>query len=439
MVGIQKIPAKNGWSMRRRISVAAALRCGVAALLSASFAAHSGPASAQSGITLDSQYTAFLDNGCNALFGGAPMAGDASQALTNLCTATAGASSGAGAGGATGVSQGSGTVVAQERAVRRRMEEARENQQGSRSPQLAAAAQPNLLAQGLFSKGGLSVFISGDYESKNRDVTALEDGYDSDLGSVTAGADYLLGTKGVVGVALNYQNLNGDFDGGGDFETMSYGVALYGSYFPRENLFADLVFGYARKDYDVNRVVAFNQGGAPIIAPTPITSNTDGNEFSLRGLVGYDVPMQRFTVGPRVGFNYVYTDIDGFTEKGSTGMELMFDDRSRTSFQSTLGVQASAAFSTGFGVLSPQVNLDWIHEFEDDQQSIDVQFAGDLRANATKFVFNSEDPDRDFFQFRLGLVAVLPQGIQPFIEYRQIFGHSFFDTYGGSIGVRLEL
>lgn len=392
-----------------------------------------------SGISLDDQYTFFLDNQCFNIFNGIPGAGEATVELATLCAATAPLAPGNGAGGATGASQGSGTVVAQEGALRRRMEEARENQQSSRVPQLASVAQQDLLAQNIFSQGGFSVFISGDYESRDRDRTSLEDGYDSDLGGVTAGADYLLGTKGVVGIAVNYQDLSGDFDGGGDFDTKSYGVALYGSYFPIENLFADLVFGYARKDYEVQRVVSFVDGATVVVPPSAISSDTDGNEFSVRGLVGYDVPIRRFTVGPRAGFNYVYTDIDGFTEQGSTGMELIFDDRSRTSLQSSVGVQASAAFSTGFGVLAPQINLDWIHEFEDDQQSIDVQFAGDLQATPTKFIFNSDDPDRDFFSLRVGLVAVLANGIQPFIEYRQIFGHSFFDTYGGSIGLRLEL
>lgn len=413
---------------------ASALRYGATALLSAVSVVLSLPA--QADVTLDSQYTLFLDDGCVALFGGLPL-GDLSPELDLLCTLTSGSTGGSGSGGPSATSHESGSVDAGEEDIRRRLEKARIEKQEGALPQYASLAQAQYFTHDIVTESGFSVFISGDHESRDRKVTTLEDGHNADLGSLTLGGDYRLGGTALVGLALNYGDLSGTFYGGGDFDTKSYGVALYASYFPNDNFFADLVLGYARKDYEVERIVSFSTSTGPIVSPTAISSDTDGNEFSFRGLMGYDFRIGKFAIGPRVGANYVFTDIDGFTELGSTGMELKFDERSRTSLQSTVGVQASAAVDASFGTFVPRVRIDWVHEFRNEQQSIDVQFAGDLQATPTKFIFNNDWLDQDFFTLRIGAYVALDSGVQPYVEYRQLFGHSFFDSYGGTIGVRI--
>ena len=101
--------------------------------------------------------------------------------------------------------------------------------------------------------------------------------------------------------------------------------------------------------------------------------------FSWSVLGGYDYSIRQFTVGPRVGLNYARTLINGYTEQGSTGLELMYQDQFIESFQSVLGVQATAPVSWRYGVLVPQINADYIHEFANSQRLINVQFAQDGR------------------------------------------------------------
>ena len=135
----------------------------------------------------------------------------------------------------------------------------------------------------------------------------------------------------------------------------------------------------------------------------------------------------------------MHTAIDGYQEKGISGLELIFDDRSRQSLQSELGINASLSASTGFGVLVPEADFEYIHEFQDDQRHISASFVEDLQASRAVFSFENQRPDRDFFRGAFGASLVLPRGIQLFALYHTLLGHRYFDTQGVTAGVRIEL
>jgi outer membrane autotransporter protein len=137
--------------------------------------------------------------------------------------------------------------------------------------------------------------------------------------------------------------------------------------------------------------------------------------------------------------NYSNTKISDYGERGSTGVELKYDDQWINSLQSVLGVQGSAAFSTGLGVLVPQFNADYIHEFANSQRFINVRFAEDFRATPTKFTFQNDVPVRNYFNLGTGLMMVLPNGWQPFVNFRAMVGNEQFNNYAGMFGLRIEL
>jgi outer membrane autotransporter protein len=201
--------------------------------------------------------------------------------------------------------------------------------------------------------------------------------------------------------------------------------------------------GYTRNNYLVARpanVTLTNQGGAPIVNKSDLaSSNSNGNVFNLGLMTGYDHPIGRFTIGPRAGVNYSNTKIGDYGERGSTGVELRYDDQWINSLQSVIGVQGSAAFSTGLGVLVPQFNADFIHEFANSQRFITVQFAEDFRDNPTKFRFQNDVPVRNYFNLGTGLLMVLQNGWQPFVNFRAMVGNEQFNNYAGTFGLRIEL
>lgn len=156
-------------------------------------------------------------------------------------------------------------------------------------------------------------------------------------------------------------------------------------------------------------------------------------------MTGYDYPIGRFTIGPRMGMNYSNTKIGDYGETGSTGVELKYGDQWINSVQSVLGVQGSAALSTGLGVLVPQFNADYIHEFANSQRFINVQFTQDLNPTPTRFRFQNDVPVRNYFNLGTGLMMVLPNGWQPFVNFRAMVGNEQFNNYAGMFGLRIEL
>jgi uncharacterized protein YhjY with autotransporter beta-barrel domain len=296
---------------------------------------------------------------------------------------------------------------------------------------------------------GVGFFASGLVESLNRDTTTFQGGYKSNILGITAGADYRFSKKLVAGLALSYSNTDGSFRSGGDFSTNSYGGLLFASYVPTDKTFVQVTGGYTHNSYLVARAASASvttsdplgrsqQGGVSDISGIA-SSNSNGNVFNLGLLTGYDYSIGRFTIGPRAGLNYSNTKIGGYSESGNTGIELKYDDQSINSMQSVLGIQGSAAFSTGFGVLVPQFNADYIHEFANSQRFIGVQFAEDLRATPTRFTFQNDVPVRNYFNLGTGLVMVLPNGWQPFVNFRAMVGNEQFNNYAGTFGLRIEL
>lgn len=295
-------------------------------------------------------------------------------------------------------------------------------------------------AEAELGRSGLNLFISFDGERREKDVTTFEDGFKSDVFGVSFGVDYAIDKNLITGLALNYNREGSDFDSGGGFDYDTYGVVAFLSVLPADSVFIEILGGYSRRDYSTSRSVTFSDDGGPSQSLFGLTSgDTHGDIYSATATVGYGHNFGRYAVGLSGGFSYSHTKIDRFSEQGSTGLELIYGDQKVTSLRSSVKVQASAPTSAGFGVIVPQIGIEYVHEFRDDQRSITVNLAEDLSPTRTDIVFQEEAPDRDFFNLTAGVSVVLPRGIQAFVNFRTLYGHEYLGSYGGTIGVRIEL
>ena len=419
------------------------------------------------GQTLDQAVLGLLTNNCAALSGGST-AGLGTN-LAALCGIPGTGSTGNSSGGGAAAVQTTGVSV-QNSTVLRRLEEARGEEENHQARSGGVNLRQNWMASPLallesvsspmaqsgsgggtgsasFSAGqqwnGFSLFGSGQFEALNRDRTTFQDGYDSTIAGITVGGDYRFGSNLVVGLAVNFSDQDGDFDGGGSFGITSYGPTVYALYQIDNENFIQVVGGYSRTSNEVSRAVNLlinGSGGAPDrTAVGTSSSDADGDIFTASILWGHDHPFGNLTVGPRAGLNYSNTHIHDYSEVGGTGVDLRYADQWVNSLQSVLGIFASYAVNTSFGVLVPQANAEYIHEFANSQRFITAQFVEDLRANPTTFRFQNEVPVRNFFNVGAGLVAVLPNGWQPFVNFRAMVGNSQFDNYAGTLGLRVEM
>ena len=159
------------------------------------------------------------------------------------------------------------------------------------------------------------------------------------------------------------------------------------------------------------------------------------NQYTAGILTGYDHPFGNVTIGPRLGLAFSHEHFESVREEGDTGLELRYNNLDQTSVQSSLGVQASVGFETAYGVVVPQAAVAWVHEYANSDRYIDAQLVE--APAAPSFTFQREPPARDWASIGVGVSAVLPNGLQPFVQFATIQGNENFVTYGGTAGVRL--
>jgi len=296
----------------------------------------------------------------------------------------------------------------------------------------ANCLQPGGAAADTMPFEGLNLFVSTDYQNKNKDEDA-EAGFNSNRAGFTVGLDSPM-SWGVIGGALNYNYTTGDFDhNGGDFQQNSFGGLLYGSYYPSDSSFIDGVIGLAGKGYTIDRTVTAALGGVPLAILGKARGDTVGFEFQSSLSGGYDFTFDNFTIGPRAGIHYLRTDLDSFTETGNT-LALHYDEQVEDSLTSTIGFQGSVAISTSFGVIVPQVNAEYVHEFLNDRRTIHAN-----ASDGTPVNFVTDPPDRDYANVGGGVVFVLPDGISPFLNYTAEVANHFEEVHTVTLGVRLEM
>jgi len=309
-----------------------------------------------------------------------------------------------------------------EQRLLRRLQERREQKRGASADDGSAIR-------------GLSVFGSADYQWADKGITEFEPAWERDTYGGTIGADYLLGGgKFLVGAAFSYLHQTTIFGrNAGNVEIDGYGPTIYASFFPKDNIFVDGYFGYMRRDYSTERRFDVRLPGFGIVGTSH--GDTDSNEFKAGLNSGIDFYIGKLTIGPRLGIDFKENQIAGYTETGGTGLELIFDSQTQQSLTSKLGVFASWALSMGWGVLVPQGTLEWRHEFKDNQRTMFFSFVEDL--SGQKFAFQSDKPDRDYFNASLGVVALLPNGLAPFLNVRQLFGYTAQSSTTVTAGLRV--
>ncbi|WP_020682762.1 autotransporter outer membrane beta-barrel domain-containing protein [Marinobacterium rhizophilum] len=289
--------------------------------------------------------------------------------------------------------------------------------------------------------GRLSLFVNANYTDTERDQSDFETGFDQDLYGATFGADYRYSDQVTAGLALGYSNSDTDFDANaGELDTDSLSLIAYGNFRPGADLYIDAYLGYASLDYKSTRNISYELVSDDVLLGTVsevANGKTDGDQWFGGINLGYDRAYGQWTLSPKASIDFIETDIDGYAESGGGGLAQSYRDQSISSLTTNIGVQVSYALSRSWGVLLPQAQVHYIHEFDDDARTLTSSFVDD--ANATSLSYSTDNPDRNYFTAGIGATAVLANGVMPFIDYQSLLGHDFLDEQVITIGVRIEL
>ena len=332
---------------------------------------------------------------------------------------------------------------------------ARSKSQQNREQNEQLRNDEELPGQGRVDIGPFSLLVSGSFgneEADRKQDKENERGFDADTWSIDVGLDHRFSDQFVMGAMVAYQETDLEFDqenegrnftpaseaGSQDSETWSFSV--FGSYNFSESLFIDGSAGISSAEYDFERRSVFQESGRTVPQTDSLTrGDADGDDYWLSGNIGYYINRGAWDFTPYAGLTWSRSSVDSYTEDdiSQSGLNMRFSSVERDSLLGTLGVSISAALNQDFGVLLPQLRLEYEYEFDRDAETVTAFYLQD--AAQTRFQFAGDDPDEVSYNVGVGLVAILPNGWLPYIDYEQQFGNDTYESWRFTFGLRKEL
>ncbi|MBB6521954.1 autotransporter outer membrane beta-barrel domain-containing protein [Pseudoteredinibacter isoporae] len=303
--------------------------------------------------------------------------------------------------------------------------------------------------------GPFSVWLNArgqEEDSKRAASFGTERGYDSDSRAFEVGLDYRVNDRLVIGALYAYEDSELDFLGelpginfapgnsAGSKDSEQSAFSAFASLDLNPNWYVQASAGFSRSDNDFSRNSVYQESTRSLPTVNSLTAGSADGEsqwFSINS--GYSFSSDQWTFTPYLALLWANSEVDGFTERdiSGTGLNMRFSKMERDSQIGNLGISISGVFNQDFGVLIPQLRLEYEKEFDRDPQQMSASFVQDN--SNTLYQFSGESPDDSYFNMGLSLTAVLPHGWIPYVEYQWQASNDSFDRSRWMLGVRKEL
>ncbi|MCC8986151.1 MAG: autotransporter domain-containing protein [Candidatus Contendobacter sp.] len=289
--------------------------------------------------------------------------------------------------------------------------------------------------------GRLGIFVNGTINRGDKSRTTQESGFDYDAYDITGGVDYRFTDRFVAGFALGYSSTSSDLNySGGNLDGSGYTLAGYANYFFGDNVFLDGVAQYGRGNFDMQRNINYIIPGVTKEFFTA-SASPDAQQWGASIGGGYDFKFDgQGTQATLSGhLNYLKATLNSYDESGAETFDLHVDQNTLKSLTLSLGGEISHAFSMSWGILTPRLRADWVHEFEDNSVPIGGWLLADpIGGVSNSFTYQSDKQDPNYFLLGAGASAVFSHGVQAFLFYQATLGKENYTDNQITAGVRFE-
>lgn len=305
------------------------------------------------------------------------------------------------------------------------------------------------VAAGPFS---LLVNLRGTWFDKDANPAADEErGFDGGSEAAEIGFDYRLSDRTVLGAIAGFERMDYDFDAeaagvnfvpfsrAGEADSDNTYLTLFASWRLGKSGYLELAGGYEQKDGSYRRNSVFQESTRTIAQTNVIVEgDADGDVQwgSLNG--GFDIDRGAWNFGPYAGITMTSASVDGFTERdlNNSGLAMSFDKTDSDSLLGHAGFRASYVGSSSFGIVMPQLRLEFLHEFEDDSDDAIARFV--LDGTGTEYELIGDDSDKDSINAGFSIAFVLPNGWMPFFDCSVLLDNDSLDRQRATLGLRVE-
>jgi outer membrane lipase/esterase len=221
-----------------------------------------------------------------------------------------------------------------------------------------------------FGYQGQGVFVTADYASSDNDASVGLPSADGKGGSVVVGYEKAFTDRLFGGVTLGYGNA--PFDLGNHQGTVEYDNWALSAFASHRfgAFYANALATYSWLDFQSRRHIALGP------FTTRERGDTDGDQFGMKGQVGYNFVSGHIVHGPLVGLAWERVKVDGFSEESNSVTAMTFGDQTRESLRSRIGWQIAAETHWSGATLRPYAQLTYDYEHLDDERSYRAGFVG---------------------------------------------------------------
>lgn len=227
------------------------------------------------------------------------------------------------------------------------------------------------------------------------------DGYSANYGGLLLGADKALSERWRAGGVFAYSNTLIDQSGdtaGDSTRVNAYGLIGYASY-THEPWYVNLSAGAVLQRYDTTRVVDFT--GFSGVA----SGRFDGEQYVARAEAGYPLALRGMTLTPLASLTYSFLHQGSYTESGGNGAALAVGAANTSSVRSGLGFRLERGLATSYGEIVPDIQAQWIHEYDRTRVTAAASFAADTTGQ-TAFTTVGPTPVADLADVSLGVTLL---------------------------------
>jgi uncharacterized protein YhjY with autotransporter beta-barrel domain len=229
--------------------------------------------------------------------------------------------------------------------------------------------------------------------------------------ALSGGVDYRLNAGTILGIGAGYTGGTTDIGGGSKATSNAFNITGYGTTRPLDPVYVDALVGYSHISFDTVR----NSSGAAVLFGSP-----DGNAFWGNVTGGYEFDMGPYTFGPYVRGEGVHAVINAFTETGSSAFAVTAGRQSVDSAKAVLGFRGDRAISTDYGIVSPHIRAEYLHEFI-GTPGVSVAFAS---VAPSTFQVVGYPVSRNYFTLGGGVSFLTVSALSFFVDYDALVGYT---------------
>jgi outer membrane autotransporter protein len=283
-------------------------------------------------------------------------------------------------------------------------------------------------------------FVNGSIGRGRSRQTGLNPAFEYDLGSLTAGVDYRFSDRFVAGAALGLNRDSTDYAAGrGQLDSEGSVLSAYASFWLPKDAYLDASLSYGRNRFELERSLRFTLGSLAI--DQRASADTDATLIGGSLSLGRDWQQRSWNLGAYVRAQFSRVEYDAFEEqlisgRAGEGFGLRVESPVWNSLEGVLGGRASRAFSYDWGVLMPNLSIEYSREFRDDPTRLDTRFINDPTGG--EFRQSGAAIDTGHVNLSFGMSALFPGGRSGFLQYERRLQDGRISHWLLSIGGRWE-